>query len=84
MDACIGAFILPWLKKWGYPIPNFDFGVKGVSSISADLHKYGFSGKGASVLLFRDKEIRRYQFFTYSDWPGGLFVSPGILGSRGG
>jgi len=58
--------------------------VPGVTSISADLHKYGYSAKGASTLLFRSRELRKFQFWAFTRWPGGLFVSPSLLGTRGG
>lgn len=82
VDACVGGFALPFLKKLGYDIPPFDFSVDGVWSISADLHKYGFASKGASVILHKDADYRRYQFYIRSDWPGGLFVSPSFTGTR--
>ena len=82
VDACVGGFMLPFLRKLGRDIPPFDFTVDGVTSISADLHKYGFTAKGASVILFRDKELRRFQFFISKDWPGGLFASPSVTGTR--
>jgi len=82
VDACVGGFMLPFLRKLGRDIPPFDFSVDGVTSISADLHKYGFTAKGASVILFRDKELRRFQFFISKDWPGGLFASPSVTGTR--
>jgi sphinganine-1-phosphate aldolase len=82
VDACVGGFMLPFLKKLGEPIPPFDFSVEGVTSISADLHKYGFTAKGASVILYRDKDLRRFQFFVKKDWPGGLFASPSVTGTR--
>eukprot|EP01133_Synstelium_polycarpum_P007743 gene7743-9074_t len=80
VDACIGGFLLPWLED----IPAFDLRVKGVTSISADVHKYGYTIKGASVLLYANDSIRRYQYIAYTEWPGGLFVSPSMLGTRGG
>jgi glutamate/tyrosine decarboxylase-like PLP-dependent enzyme len=55
-----------------------------VTSISADTHKYGYALKGTSVLLYRSKELRKHQYFTVSDWPGGLYLSPGLAGSRSG
>jgi glutamate/tyrosine decarboxylase-like PLP-dependent enzyme len=82
VDACVGGFILPFLKKLGYPIPAFDLSVDGVTSMSADLHKYGFAAKGASIVLYRDKDLRRYQFFVSADWPGGAFASPSMPGTR--
>jgi len=84
VDSCIGGFVLPFIEKLGYPVPPWDFRVEGVTSISADVHKYGFSAKGASVLLYRSEEYRKFQFFACSYWPGGLFVSPSALGTRPG
>ena len=84
VDGCLGGFILPWGERLGYPIPRFDFRVPGVTSISADTHKYGYALKGTSVLLYRDSALRRYQYFNYPDWPGGIYLSPGLAGSRSG
>ena len=84
VDACLGGFVLPFLERLGYPVPPFDFRVPGVTSISADLHKYGYSAKGASVILYRTPELRRYQFFVLTDWPGGLFGSSTVTGTRPG
>jgi sphinganine-1-phosphate aldolase len=84
VDACIGGFVLPFVERLGYPVPRWDFRVPGVTSISADVHKYGFSAKGASTLLYRDAALRKYQFWAFTRWPGGLFVSPSLLGTRGG
>ncbi len=84
VDGCLGGFILPWGERLGYPIPRFDFRVPGVTSISADTHKYGYGLKGTSVLLYRNPELRRYQYFNYPDWPGGIYMSPGLSGSRSG
>lgn len=82
VDACVGGFMLPFLKRLGREVPPFDFSVQGVTAISADLHKYGFAAKGASVILYRDKDLRRFQFFISKEWPGGLFVSPSVTGTR--
>jgi glutamate/tyrosine decarboxylase-like PLP-dependent enzyme len=82
VDACVGGFMLPFLRKLGHDIPPFDFAVDGVTSMSADLHKYGFTAKGASVVIYKDKDLRRYQFFVSKDWPGGLFASPSVTGTR--
>lgn len=84
VDSCIGGFFLPWLEKLGHELPPFDFRVPGVTSISADLHKYAYAAKGASVLLHRSRALRRHQYFVHPDWPGGLFGSPSILGTRPG
>jgi glutamate/tyrosine decarboxylase-like PLP-dependent enzyme len=84
VDSCLGGFMLPWLKKLGYPVKPFDFSVPGVTSMSADIHKYGYAAKGASVVLYRNSELRRHQFFVYSDWPGGIYASPSMTGTRAG
>lgn len=84
VDACLGGFMLPFLEKLGHPVPPFDFRVPGVTSISADLHKYGYAAKGASVILYRDRDLRRHQYFALTDWPGGLFGSPTVTGTRPG
>jgi glutamate/tyrosine decarboxylase-like PLP-dependent enzyme len=83
-DACLGGFILPWAEKLGYGVPLFDFRLPGVTSISADTHKYGYAPKGSSVILYRGYELRRYQYYTAADWPGGLYFSPTFAGSRPG
>lgn len=84
VDACFGGFMLPWLEKLGISLPLWDFRVNGVTSISADLHKYGYASKGASIVVYRDESYRNYQYFSYSQWPGGLFGSPSMAGSRPG
>lgn len=82
VDACFGGFLLPWLERLGVEVPRWDFRVPGVSSISADLHKYGYAAKGASVLLYRDSALMRDQFFVATDWPGGVYASPSMPGTR--
>ena len=84
VDACLGGFILPWARKLGYPVPPFDFTLPGVTSMSADTHKYGYAAKGSSVVLYRGKDLRRHQYYTVADWPGGLYSSPTFAGSRPG
>jgi len=84
VDGCLGGFILPWGEALGYDIPPFDFRLPGVTTISADTHKYGYGPKGTSVLLFRDKALRRHQYFARPDWKGGMYASPGMGGSRSG
>ncbi|MFN8576917.1 MAG: aminotransferase class V-fold PLP-dependent enzyme [Candidatus Sericytochromatia bacterium] len=84
VDACLGGFLLPFVKKLGYDIPDFDFNVDGVTSISADIHKYGYGPRGTSVVLYKNAELRQYQYFSYTDWPGGLYGSPTMTGSRPG
>ncbi len=83
-DACLGGFILPWAARLGYDVPAFDFRLPGVTSISADTHKYGYAPKGTSVILYRNAELRRHQFFAITDWPGGLYFTPTFAGSRSG
>jgi glutamate/tyrosine decarboxylase-like PLP-dependent enzyme len=83
-DACVGGYVLPFVRQLGYPVPAFDFSVPGVTSISADLHKYAYAAKGASVILYRDPELRRCQFFATVDWSGGIYASPGLSGTRPG
>ena len=83
-DACLGGFILPWAEKLGYDIPRFDFRLPGVTSISVDTHKYGYAAKGTSVILYRGTELRHYQYFSLTDWPGGFYASPTFAGSRPG
>ncbi|MEJ5255399.1 MAG: aminotransferase class V-fold PLP-dependent enzyme [Acidimicrobiales bacterium] len=83
-DACLGGFVLPWAEKLGYEVPPFDFRLPGVTSISADTHKFGYAAKGTSVILYRSQELRHYQYFTMTDWPGGLYCSPSFAGSRPG
>ena len=84
VDACVGGFMLPWLERLGRPIPRWDFRVPGVTSISADLHKYGYAAKGASMLVWRSIDAMRHQFFVATDFPGGVYASPTMLGTRAG
>ncbi|MCP5495256.1 MAG: aminotransferase class V-fold PLP-dependent enzyme [Leptospiraceae bacterium] len=83
-DACLGGFLLPFAEKLGYQVPVFDFRLPGVTSISVDTHKYGYAAKGISVILYRTKELRRYQYFKITEWPGGIYFSPSFAGSRPG
>lgn len=84
VDCCLGGFILPFARKLGYTVPDFDFALRGVSSMSMDTHKYGYALKGTSVVLYRFRELRQAQYFCYSDWPGGIYATPTIAGSRSG
>ncbi len=84
VDACLGGFILPFGRELGYDIPAFDYAVPGVTSMSADTHKYGYAFKGSSVLTFRSKALRNAQYFYLTDWSGGKYTSPGMEGSRSG
>ncbi|MBL8785014.1 MAG: aspartate aminotransferase family protein [Deltaproteobacteria bacterium] len=84
VDACFGGFMLPWLERLGVDLPVWDFRVPGVSSISADVHKYGFGAKGASTIVYRDMSYLRHQFFVAAQWQGGIYISPGLPGTRPG
>ncbi|KAF8907824.1 pyridoxal phosphate-dependent transferase [Gymnopilus junonius] len=93
VDCCLGSFIVPFLEPSGlakgdskgrYRLKPFDFSVDGVTSISCDTHKYGFAPKGTSVIMYRTAELRRYQYYVNSTWPGGVYASPSISGSRPG
>lgn len=81
VDACVGGFVLPFIqnfeKAWNLCVP-------GVTSLSADIHKYGFASKGASVILYNNPDLRKAQFYVYTDWPGGMYGSPAILGTKPG
>jgi sphinganine-1-phosphate aldolase len=83
-DACLGGFVLPWAKRLGYPVLPFDFRLAGVTSMSADTHKYGYAAKGTSVVLYRGRGLLHHQYYTATDWPGGLYFSPTFAGSRPG
>jgi sphinganine-1-phosphate aldolase len=82
VDACLGGWLLPFLERLGEPIPPWDFRVDGVTSLSADIHKYGWCFKGASLLLHRDEDLLRHQYFLFDGWPGGLYGSATTAGTR--
>ena len=84
VDACLGGFMLPFVRQLGYKVPNFDFSVPGVTSISADVHKYGYGAKGASTILYRKERVWKHQFSVYTDWSGGIYISPSMRGTRPG
>jgi glutamate/tyrosine decarboxylase-like PLP-dependent enzyme len=84
VDACVGGFVLPFVRELGKSVPGFDFSVPGVASISADLHKFGYSGRGASLLLLRDKANERFQRFSSAAWPSGTYSTLNFGGSRNG
>jgi sphinganine-1-phosphate aldolase len=84
VDACVGGFMLPFVRRLGYHVTDFDFQVPGVTSISVDLHKYGYAAKGASVILYKNREIRRHQIFVHTNWAGGIYASPTMAGTRPG
>ena len=69
--------MLPFARKLGYKIPEFDFRIPGVTSMSVDTHKFGMAHKGTSVVLYRSPEIRRHQYTQITEWSGGLYISPG-------
>jgi sphinganine-1-phosphate aldolase len=81
-DACLGGWLLPWWERLGEAVPPWDFRVPGVTSISADVHKYGYTFKGASVVLYRTRDLLQRQFFWYDSWPGGLYASGTAAGTR--
>ncbi len=82
VDACLGGWLLPFLERLGEPIPPWDFRVEGVTSVSADVHKYGWCFKGASLLIHRDEDQLRRQYFLFDGWPGGLYGSATTAGTR--
>jgi sphinganine-1-phosphate aldolase len=84
VDACVGGFLAPFVRKLGYDIPDFDFSVPGVMSISADLHKYGYAAKGASLIMLRDRELLTHQTFTFNNWERGAYVNSTAQGTRSG
>lgn len=99
VDCCLGGFLVAFMEKAGFPmrtshhscsftahtpIAKFDFRIPGVTSISCDTHKYGFTPKGTSVVMYRDADLRRYQYFSCVNWPGGIYASPTVAGSRPG
>ncbi|MGB5950012.1 MAG: aspartate aminotransferase family protein [Parvibaculum sp.] len=84
VDACVGGYIAPFVRMNGGDIPPFDFEVEGVSSMSADLHKYGYCAKGASTVLFRTEALRAHMIFDCNEWPGGRMITPTLAGTRPG
>ncbi|TLU67413.1 aspartate aminotransferase family protein [Thalassotalea litorea] len=84
VDACVGGFILPFMEMNGENIPPWDYRVAGVTSISADIHKYGYAAKGASTITYRNLEYLKYQMFVQPNWSGGVFASSALLGTRPG
>lgn len=84
VDNCLGGVLLSFMRKAGIPTPKFDFAVDGVTSVSIDLHKYGYCSKGASAVVFRDAHLRHFAFSTVTDWSGGLYVTHTTQGSRSG
>ncbi|WP_243766936.1 aminotransferase class V-fold PLP-dependent enzyme [Streptomyces sp. GC420] len=84
VDACIGGWLLPHLRRAGRDVPPFDLSVPGVTSLSVDLHKYAYADKGASVVLYRDAGLRRHQYFAHAGWPGYPVVNPTVQGTKPG
>jgi glutamate/tyrosine decarboxylase-like PLP-dependent enzyme len=84
VDACVGGLHLSFMRKLGYTVPDFDFSVPGVTSISTDLHKYGYAAKGCSVIMYRNREIRKYQIFACTDTTGYTLINPTVLSSKTG
>lgn len=84
VDGCVGGYMLPWVERLGYPIPHWDFRVKGVTSISADLHKFGYGAKGCSSLLYSSMDYMKHQFYIATEFPGGIYASANFQGTRAG
>ncbi|CAF0712302.1 unnamed protein product [Brachionus calyciflorus] len=84
VDACLGGFLIAFMQDAGFKLPLFDFRLPGVTSISCDTHKYGYTPKGSSVIMYRSTEYRKNQYFSAVEWPGGIYVSPTFAGSRAG
>jgi glutamate/tyrosine decarboxylase-like PLP-dependent enzyme len=84
VDACMGGVTLTYLRRLGHEIPLWNFEVPGVTSISVDLHKYGYTSKGASVLIHRNKQLRAHQTYLTDNWLGGVYGSSGVLGTKSG
>ncbi|HYD47246.1 MAG TPA: aspartate aminotransferase family protein [Terriglobales bacterium] len=82
VDACMGGFLLPYFRRLGAPVPDFELHVPGVTSISMDLHKYAFAAKGASVILYRNKDLRKYQIYACSNWTGYTIVNPTVQSTK--
>jgi glutamate/tyrosine decarboxylase-like PLP-dependent enzyme len=84
VDACLGGYLLPWWERLGQDVPPWSFEVEGVTSLSADIHKYGYCFKGVSTVLYRDRDLYKRQVFMYDSWPGGLYASASAAGTRPG
>ena len=84
VDACLGGFLIAFMEKAGFPLEPFDFRVKGVTSISADTHKFGYCPKGTSVIMYSSPDLRHRQYFSETSWPGGIYATPILAGSRPG
>jgi len=84
VDACVGGLHLSFMRKLGYEVPDFDFTLPGVTSISTDLHKYGYAAKGCSVIMYRSRDIRKYQIFACTDTTAYTLINPTMLSSKSG
>lgn len=84
VDACVGGYVSPFVRMAGHPVDPYDFSIDGVSSMSADLHKYGYAAKGASTVLYRDASLYQHQVFEFDDWPCGPMSTPTLAGTRPG
>lgn len=84
VDACVGGYFAPFARMNGVPVPDFDFALPGVRSMSADLHKYGYAAKGASTVFHRSEEQWQHQVFQFDDWPAGGMTTPTMAGTRPG
>jgi len=84
VDACVGGFMLPWVEALGHPIVSWDFRVPGVTSISADVHKFGYGAKGCSLLVHRNDRLLKQHLYVQADWPGGIYATAGLAGTRPG
>ena len=84
VDACNGGFVFPFARKLGYPIPDYDFAVRGVTSVSVDIHKLGYANKGVSALVLRDASLEAYQRYRFEAWPAGSYSTQNVMGSRSG
>lgn len=84
VDSCLGGFVVPFMDRAGFDIEPFDFRLKGVTSISADTHKYGYTPKGTSIIMYANKDLRHKQYFVTTDWQGGVYATPNVSGSRAG
>uniref|UniRef100_A0A1I7Y1G3 sphinganine-1-phosphate aldolase n=1 Tax=Steinernema glaseri TaxID=37863 RepID=A0A1I7Y1G3_9BILA len=84
VDLCLGGFLLPFMEQCDFNVPPFDFRLSGVTSISVDMHKYGYCPKGSSAVLYRNSDYMHRQFFCNSEWMGGIYATPTLAGSRSG
>ena len=84
VDACVGGIHLTYMRKLGYDVPDFNMNVPGVTSLSVDLHKYGYAAKGASIILYKNKELRKFQIWACSRWTGYTVINPAVTSSKSG